>query len=234
MDVNKIFNKNTLIVAAIIVVAGLVYLNFNTQAKLISTRYELETANTLYDMVAKENARLDSMRTFYIDVITRRDTLVARKEREIVKKDLELSKLRKRLNNALEDVTKVTADSSYNYINLRVPKTSEQTYPFDSLQVKNIHYTYIERDGLHEINDTLSIYVGDLKQLSSIKDTQIVDLKSLNNVYIDKLKLCESNTEAVQTENEGLKKDVKREKQLKTVSNVGVLGLIVALIAIIL
>jgi hypothetical protein len=78
------------------------------------------------------------------------------------------------------------------------------------------------------------MYVGDLKQLSSLKDTQIVDLKSLTNVYIDKLTLCESNNDAVQTENKGLKKEVKREKQMKTVSNVGVLGLIAVIIAIIL
>lgn len=234
MDVNKLFNKTTLIAAAAIVVAGLVYLNFNTRSKLLHTQNLLEATNTLYDMVARENARLDSMRTFYMDMIETRDSTIARSQRELNRKDREVAQLRKKLNNALDDVTKVTADSSYNYINLRVPKTSEQTYPFDSLQVKKIHYTFIERDGLTEINDTLSDYVLDLKQMSSLKDTQIVDLKSLTNVYIDKLTLCESNNEAVQTENTGLKKEVKREKQMKTVSNVGILGLIAVIIAIIL
>ena len=232
MDVT--FNKIALIVGAILIVAGLMWSAISTRTKLAEVRSELEIAKSSYGYIAKEKARLDSLVGFYQYSVTLRDTTIARKQREINEKDAKLSWLRRSLAGALTDVKKLTADSSYAYLQNRMPSAVEKTYPFDSLQVKTIHYTFIEHDGWGVLNDSLTSYNYDLKQLSSIKDNQILDLKGLNNVYIDKFNLCEAQNGTVQAENKNLKKDVKKQHTQKTISNIGLLGLVVVIIAIIL
>jgi len=232
MDVT--LNKVALIVSTALVAAGLIWYTVSTRNKLAEARSELEIVRTSLNIVAREKARLDSLVNFYQYSVTLRDTTIARKERESSKKDREIASLRKGLVGALADVKKLTADSSYAYLQNRMPKTSEQVYPFDSLQVKTIHYTFIRHDGVMVINDSLVAYNSHLKQLSSTKDNQIVDLKSLNNVYIDKFKLCEMENGGYQAQNNNLKKDVKKQRTQKSISNIGILGLVVVIIAIIL
>jgi hypothetical protein len=232
MDVT--FNKTALIVGAALVVAGLVWSAISTRNKLADARAELETVKTSYSYVVKEKARLDSLIGFYKYSVTLRDTTLAKKQRELDEKDAKLSWLRRSLAGALTDVKKLTADSSYLYLQTRMPSTSEKTYPFDSLQVKTIHYTFIEHDGVMVLNDSLTSYNYDLQQLSSIKDNQILDLKSLNNVYIDKSILCEMQKGDYIAANKELKKDVKKQRTQKSISNIGLLGLVVVIIAIIL
>jgi hypothetical protein len=174
------------------------------------------------------------MATFYKHSIDLRDAVISLKDKELAKRDTEISTLRKSLSNALLQASTATADESYIYINTRVKPTAPQIYPFDSLQVKAIHYTFLERDGYLKIGVSLDSLVKDLRQLSFIKDNQIGELKSLNNVYLSKQGICEKEKIACQTEVKALNKDVKQQKTLKTISNATILGLVIALIAVIL
>ena len=243
MDVK--LNKTVLTVAAIIIVAGLSLLTVYTRAKLAETRSELEITKKLYGLADKEKMRLDSLRTFYMQCVESRDTMIAIKERENAKKDKEIALLRKSLITSLADVKKLTADSSYKYLQHRMAITALDSliaekedlkfkYPFTGTQVKTIHYTFIERDGFAVMNDSLTSYVIDLKLLSSTKDNQITDLKSLSNVYKDKFTLCELQTGVYQTEVKDLNKEVRKQRHQKTASNLGMLGLVVVIIALIL
>ena len=234
MKMDVTINKTVLIVGAIVIAAGLLWSAISVRNKLHEARYELETLKSSYTYVAKEKARLDSLIGFYQYSVTLRDTTIAKKQREIAEKDAKLSWLRRSLEGALTDVKKLTADSSYSYLQNRMPSTADKTYPFDSLQVKTIHYTFIEHDGWGIIKDSLTTFNYDLQQLSSIKDNQILDLKGLNNVYINKFNLCEAQNGDYITANKELKKDVKKQRTQKSISNIGLLGLVVVIIAIIL
>jgi len=111
-----------------------------------------------------------------------------------------------------------------------VKPTTELKYKFDSLQVKTIHYNFIERDGLFTVNTKLNGLVTDLKQVSFIKDNQIVELKSLNNVYTDRLSICNTENNAYKIQIQGLNKSVKQQKFLKTLgagTTVGLAGYII-------
>jgi hypothetical protein len=152
------------------------------------------------------------------------DTIIARKDRDIVKRDKEISLLRGSLAHALIDVQALRADSSYAYINRRIPPTSELKYPFDSTQVKTFHYTFIERDGLFNINNSLYGLVDNLKQTSLFKDDQINNLRSLNSVYLSENEICKKEGDAYKTEVKALNKNVKQQKRLKTASNMAVIG----------
>ena len=227
-------NKTVLAIGAVLIVAGLIWSTISTRIELTNTRYELELAKASYSYMAREKARLDSIMGFYQYSVAIRDTAIAINTREINKKDAEIVLLRKRLSNTLINAAKETADSSYKNIQERVPATSEQNYKFDSLQVKAIYYTFVERDGLKVLSDSLTSYNYDLQQLSLLKDNQIMDLKSLNNVYVDKLSLCEMKSAAYISENKGLTKDAKKQKVKNTASNLGLLGLAVVVLALIL
>lgn len=231
---SKYFNMTTLVMSLAILAGVSLYTMFNVRSKYQLQQAQLESTKYMYNIVLKERNRLDSLKTFYINSITLRDSSIAFRERELGKKDTEIASLRKSLSNALAEASTTTASESYTYINNRIPATAPKIYPFDSTQVKTIHKTFLERDGYISISVGLDSLVKNLKLLSFTKDNQIGELKSLNNVYLQEKQLCEGEKGSVQIENQGLKKEAKHQKNMKTVSNVGILGLIVVIIAIIL
>ena len=231
---SKYFNKTTLIMALAVLAGVSLYTSFNVRSKYNLTQTQLEASRYVYSIVVKERNRLDSLSNAYKNSIKLRDAVIELKEEEIVKQNTEIASLRKSLSNTLDEASNVNADSSYNYINFRVPSTSPKLYPFDSTQVKAIHYTFLERDGYFNISTGLDSLVTNLKRMSFIKDNQIVELKSLNSVYLQEKFLCENEKGSYQIENAGLKKEAKRQKTMKNVSNVSMAGLVLIIIAIIL
>lgn len=229
-NLKKYLTVTTLgVVLAIVTTFGL-YTIFNTRAKLKLVEAELTSKTAMYDIVAKEKARLDSLATFYMQSIALRDTAIARKDRQVAELDKENLSLRHNLASALIDVKKLRADSSYAYINRRIPPTSELKYPFDSTQVKQIHYTFVERDGCFEINDNLTRLVDTLKIASFVKSNQIDDLKSLNDVYLRQNEMCKQENGAYKDEVKALNKDNKHQRIFKNISNGTVIGLLVVLL----
>jgi len=223
--IKKYFTKTTAIIALVVLSTIGIYTAMNIRSQLMLTRAELEASRSLYSIIEKEKARLDSMRTTYIKIIAIRDTSIINRDRKIEIQSKEISRLRGELTAALEETKKVTADSSYKYINERIPPIAELKYPFDSLQVKKIYYTFLERDGLFIINGKLDVLVNSLGQSSILKDFQIKDLKSLNNVYISEKDILKRENEAYQIEITGLDKNIKKQKLFKTLSNGTAIGL---------
>ena len=222
--VKRWFTTTTLAVVLTIVSAVGIYAAWNAHSNLQLAKAELAASKSLYSLVEKEKHRLDSLATYYKKSIIMMDTVIARKDRDIVKRDKEISLLRGSLAHALIDVQALRADSSYAYINRRIPATSELKYPFDSTQVKTIHYTFVERDGLFNINNNLYGLVDNLKQSSLNKDEQINNLRTLNGVYLSENEICKKENGSYKTEIVGLNKNVKQQKRLKTASNMAVVG----------
>jgi len=213
---------------AIIVASIFVYSNMRSELSVV--RSELASAKVAYSIVEQEKHRLDSLATLYKHSIVLRDTSIAIKVREVDSLSKRANWLSRTLANALVDVKKLRADSSYAYINRRIPHTSALTYPFDSTQVKEIHYTFVERDGLFTINDNLSRLVDTLKIESFTQVNEINDLKSLNDVYLKQTDICKKENGAYKDEVKTLNKDNKHQRLFKNVSNGAVVGLAIILL----
>lgn len=224
-DIKKYLTKNTLIIFLAVCSALAIYSGVNLRSKMLLARAEVASSRHMYSVVEKEKVRLDSLVGVYKKSIVKRDAVIISKDKKIKQQQYSLKVLKDSLNNVLSDNSNVTVDSSYNYISLRVPPVAELKYKFDSVQVKNIHYNYLERDGLTMINSKLITINTDIQQLSSIKDNQISELKSLNNVYISKEIICRREKEAILIELNALNKNVKKQKFMKTLSNGTVVGL---------
>jgi hypothetical protein len=228
--IKKYVTKSTVMVGLVVLLCAGGYGIYNMRSKLAAVRSELLASKSLYSIVEAEKRRLDSLTVVYKHSIYLRDTVIAIKEREIRKQNIEIDVLRGRLSQALIDVQNITADSSYKYINQRIKPVSELKYPFDSTQVKAIHYVFIERDGLFKLNDRYKLVVGDLLLSSSQKDNQIFDLKNLNSVYLQRGDLCKKENEAYVIEIQGLNKSVKQQKFMKN-AGIGItLGLVTYII----
>lgn len=227
-DVKKLVNQYITKTALIATVGILLFVGgcsvYNLRSKLNLTRVELQSTSLLYSIVEKEKHRLDSLVIDYNDKIIKRDGLIREQTKVIAKQDKYIASLQDSLKEDLQDVMAVNADSSYKYINTRVKPLSERKYGLDSMQIKNIHYTYIERDGLFKINLGLDTLVKDLKLLSSTKDNQIVELNSLVNVYKSQGDLYKRENEAYVVEITGLNKSVTQQKRLKNIMSGVVVG----------
>jgi len=241
MDVNTIaakaktiFTKTNLVIAGVLIVGISVWVTVNTRAKLSAVRSELASSQTLNTITDVEKTRLNSLIVLYKDSIQKRDVIITAKDKKINNQLVVISSLTDSIKHNLVEVGKVTADSSFRYINQRIIPKSERKYPFDSVQVKAIHYTFIERDGLFDLNNKLNSVVVDLRQSSSIKDNQIADLNSLTNVYSQRESLCKLENDAYKISIEGLNKDVTKQKRLKNIlvapAAVGVIAVAIKLL----
>jgi hypothetical protein len=219
------------LIAGLVILIGIGSWSFiNMRSKLDATRSELLASKSLYSIILKEKQRLDSLELVYKHSIEIRDAEIAKKTKEIFEQDRQIDILRGSLADALDEVQQVTANNSYKYINLRIPPVAELKFPFDSTQVKKIHFTFIERDGLFNINNKLDSLVIDLKQMSLIKDNQILELKNLNYVYLSQREICNKESNAYKVEITGLNKSVKKQKFLKNTAGavaVGAVGVII-------
>jgi hypothetical protein len=231
-DVKKyLSNKIVMYGVVALLLCGATYSYMNTRAKLAAVRSELLSSQVLNSIIEAEKHRLDSLIGFYRRSVLERDSVIKNRDKKISKQIANIVLLEGNLQNALAELNKVPADSSYSYINLRVKPTSELKYKFDSTQVKKIHYTFLERDGLARTNLAYSYTTGDLLRNSMLKDKQISELNSLTNIYLQKGDLCKKENEAYIIEIDGLNKDVKKQKLIKTLlippAAVGVIAVVV-------
>jgi hypothetical protein len=217
-DLKKYLTKNSLIIGLAILCAISMYTSCNQRSKLLLTRSELESVQVLNSYVDKERLRLDSLMIVLNKSIKERDVLIAKKDKKINYQYQTIALLKDSLKSTLGELASVTADSSYKYINDRVKPIADLKYPFDSIQVKKIHYTFLERDGLFFINGKLDTLVGDLRLSSYIKDNQIGQLKDLNNVYLSKNNLLNSEIQSQKIEITGLTKSNKQQTNAKRVA----------------
>jgi hypothetical protein len=224
-DIKKFFTKNLLIAALVVVSAVGIYTSCNNRSKLLLTKSDLATVQRLNTYVNKERHRLDSLTVVLNVAIKERDGVIAIKDKTIVKQSIMIATLTDSLKNTLVKLDSVTADSSYRYINSRIKPVAELKYPFDSIQVKKIHYVFLERDGLFDIDLQKTDLIDNLNMLSNIKDDQIKDLRSLNGVYLSKNSILNDELKSKSIEITGLKKNNRQQKTLKTISNGTVLGL---------
>jgi hypothetical protein len=233
--IKKYFTTTTLVVGLVILSLGGVYIAVNQHSKLTAARSELASSKVLNTIVEAEKSRLDGMIVIYKDSLVKRDGTIIAKDKKIKEQQVEVKSLREDLGKVLIDVSKISADSSFRYINQRVMPKAERKYPFDSVQVKAIHYAFVERDGLFNINNKLTVTVSDLKQLSFLKDSQIADLNSLVGVYVSKEGICKKENDAYKIEITGLNKTVKQQKFLKNIllppAAVGVAAIIIKILA---
>ena len=213
----KYFTPTNIIIGLVILSSVVIYTGCNTRAKLVAVRSELAASQTLNTIVEAERIRLDDMILVYKDSLTKRDIVISAKDKKIVNQLGEIVSLQDALKNTLIDLGSVTAETSYRYINQRIMPRSERIFPFDSVQVKAIHYTFIERDGLIDISNKQNVLIKDLSSVSSLKDNQISDLNSLVNVYVSKDGICKKENDAYKIEITGLNKSVKQQKFLKTI-----------------
>jgi galactose-1-phosphate uridylyltransferase len=233
--IKKYWTKTVLIIGLVLVCSTSIYIAINQHSKLTQARAELTTSNLYVNLVEKEKSRLDSTARALTGIIKDRDITIVEKDKKIALGWKAISILQDSLKHSLVNVGEVNADSSYNYLTLRMPPVTERVYPFDSLQVKKIHYTFIERDGLFDITTKQGILISDLNLSSGLKDGQIIDLKNLNSIYISKGSLCAKENEAYKIEIKGKDKVIKQQKFLKNIllppAAVGVLAVIIKILA---
>lgn len=233
--IKKYWTKTILIVGLVLLGTISTYIAINQHSKLTQARLELTTSNLYIDIVEKEKSRLDSTARALTDIIKNRDIVIIEKDKKIALGWKTISMLQDSLKHTLVNVSEINADSSYKYLNLRMPPVTERVYPFDSLQVKKIHYTFLERDGLFNISYKQGLLISDLNISSGLKDGQILDLKNLNGVYISKGSLCAKENEAYKIEIVGLNKTVKQQKFLKNIllppAAVGILAIVIKILA---
>lgn len=221
-----------IIAGLLLTAAGL--FTYNAYTKVAKLRSDLKASNTLYSIVVKEKQRLDSLIVVYNDRIAERDSIILSERLKQEEQQAEIKRLREGLANALQEVAEVKADSSYKYIQYRVKPTSELIYPFDSTQVKVIHYTFIERDGLLGLNNSLDSLNFGLLNSIDLMSNQIIDLKSLVKAHEDKESIILTENEAYKIEVVGLNKDVKRQKAVKNITTSTSVGLAIALLIILI
>jgi hypothetical protein len=234
MDVKKYLNTTTIIVGLAILFGVACYIGLNQHSKLVAERSALASQQQLNSIIAAEKHRLDSLATVYLKDIKYRDQVIASKDKQIADENTNLAILQDSVKHVLAGLTNVTADSSYSYISKRIKPTSPLKYPFDSTQVKGIHFTLLERDGLTLVNTRLNLLVADLKQVSLLKDNQIVELKDLNNVYVSKESICEKEKTGYQIEIKDLNKQLKLQKLLKNITIDTSIGLAVGVVILLL
>ena len=212
--------KNKLLIGglATLILTGLIYTTLNTRSKLLQVRSELEASRGRYSIVEKEKIRLDSLVLILKASIHTRDSVIVVKDKRINRQLSEIKLLKDSLKVSLTEVSSVTADSSYSYINSRIKPVGELDYPFDAVQVKAIHYNFIERDWLNKGFDKMDIVIGNLTESAIIRDNQIKDLKSLNNVYISQKDILKRENEVYQIEITGLNKTVRQQKLIKKIT----------------
>jgi hypothetical protein len=227
--IKKYWTKTVLIIGLVLVCSTSIYIAINQHSKLTQARAELTTSNLYVNLVEKEKSRLDSTARALTGIIKDRDITIVEKDKKIALGWKAISILQDSLKHSLVNVGEVNADSSYNYLTLRMPPVT------DSLQVKKIHYTFIERDGLFDITTKQGILISDLNLSSGLKDGQIIDLKNLNSIYISKGSLCAKENEAYKIEIKGKDKVIKQQKFLKNIllppAAVGVLAVIIKILA---
>lgn len=231
----KYFTPTNVIIGLVVLSSLVIYTGFNTRAKLSKARSELASANVLNTVIEAEKFRLDSLIFGYKKSIAGRDSVITNRDKKISKQIANITVLENDLKNTLIDVSKVSVDSSYRYINQRIMPKSERKYPFDSIQIKTIHYTFLERDGLLETNLAYKYTTKDLLYDSSLKDVQIQDLKSLNSLYLSKEGILKKTNDAYTIQIEGLNKSVKQQKFIKTLllppAAIGVAVVVIKLLA---
>jgi hypothetical protein len=230
LQISKDINKYTLTVAGIALLAISVLVNMNMRSKLSTVRSELASSKVIYSLVLKEKMRLDSLISFYKHSVNLRDSVIAIKDREISKQIANIVNLENRLKGLQSDLATVTADSSYKYINRRVIPVAEQKYKLDSVQVKTIHYTFLERDQLVNLNLKNSLVIGELLNSSKLKDSQIKDLNELNSLMLSKEAILREEQESNKVAIEGLNKVVKQQKRQKNVIIGGAVGVATVII----
>lgn len=230
MDLNKIFTKTNLVIASIVIAGLLILSTANLRSKLSTVRSELSAAKVTLTIVEGEKHRLDSLVTLHKATIIQLDKEIAKRDSKIAKDQRDLKALQDSLKTVQDNTIHVTADSSYRYIQLRIPFITELNYRFDSAQVKSIHYTFIERDGLFTLNNKKDLLIKDLNLSSYVKDNQIVELKSLGNVYISKYKILETEKTAQTVQIEGLNKAVKQQRRQKTILEAVTVGAVAIIV----
>ena len=181
-------------------------------------------------VVEQEKRRLDSLIIVYKASIAERDKELAKRDVKIAQKLSVIKSLQDSLEIVKNNSFLYTVDASYDYLNNRIPPVTEQKYRFDSTQVKLMHYSFLERDGLFLLNTKKGLVIEELNLSSFIKDNQIVELKDLNLVYLKKEAILNKEKQAQAVEIESLQKVIRKQKTQKLVSSgllVGTVGIIV-------
>jgi hypothetical protein len=230
----KYTTKTTLIVSLVVLSSILSYTTCNQHSKLTQVRTELKAEQGLNSIVNIEKHRLDSLVIYYGQSIKERDAIISQKDKKILAQSKTITLLQDSLKHTLINVGSITADSSYKYINLRIPPVAPLKYGFDSLQIKKIHYTFLERDGLFDINTKQTILINDLTLSSALKDSQIDDLKNLNSIYKSKLAISEKEVSVYKGEVVGLNKVIRQQRFLKNIllppAAIGVAAIIIKIL----
>jgi hypothetical protein len=207
--------KHYVAIGMVIALGLSIAIGMNLRSKLLIERSKVAALEVTNTLIAKEKQRLDSLIGFYAYSVQIRDSAIAKKDRQIQHQVSDIVALENALKGLQGTLAKVSADSSYKYINQRVIPTSELKYKFDSTQVKTIHYTFLERDQLTYLNLKNSLVIGDLLQNAKLKDLQIKDLKDLNSLHISKEAILRKEYESKEIEVEGLGKANKQLKRQK-------------------
>lgn len=228
--------KRVRVVAIIILIAFLFLL-------IIINRHQRNQINNETEIVA--NLKLQN--EILLTQIASRDTAVIYKERVIQKltdsieiekrKKEKLQKENKILNKALSEIAdeliKITADSSYRFLTeIAYPLEGEKKYPFNELQVKEIHHTYVEKVWLHHINANLIGQNWSMELQINMQDKRYEEARNAINLYIesknDADKVIENQEQIIQIQDKRIAKEYRQKNIWKVATGIAFLvGLII-------
>jgi ElaB/YqjD/DUF883 family membrane-anchored ribosome-binding protein len=135
------------------------------------------------------------------------------REKELENKNAILSR---KFNDISGVLLKIPADSSYSFLDKTAyPYGGEKKYPFSDPQVKGIHRTYLEHQGLIALNENLQKQKGEmfkrihLQEAEAAKNASTMSLMEDNRDDLEQK--IENKDEVIELQDKALKKNKRKE-----------------------
>lgn len=212
----------TIGIIILLVLFGISIFNNGCSRSEFETMVEKVTGlNVQNDILQKDIKLRDSILLAKQDSITlleQKIILSKKREREL---ESDNDKLRKDYDDIASDLIEISSDSSYSFLDhVAYPYKGVKKYPFNEVQVKGIHRTYLEHQGLLALNDNLNEQKDELYHQIYLKDSLATETYST-------MSLMKSNREDLEEVIVNKDEEIKiNEKALKKAKRRKIFGMI--------
>lgn len=216
----KLVSKIIGSILGVALVATLIYTNVKVLKQLNTATYE----NTI---LSEKHRIADSINTVYLAKLKENDSLISKLNKDYLLSKLENEKLDSLLKAKADSVLTVPADSSYSYLNRMIPPVALKIYNFDSVQVKHLHFVYVQNTLRGDLIGGLRLSISRADTLIASKDKQLTYYNLLYGNCQTDLNLYKS--EAIKFENKYNNTKIKLDK-VKLTRNLTAAGLAVFIV----
>lgn len=205
--------KPIIVFGSIFLLVGM--LTFQSYRLSIRTN-QLNNSSTEIELLKyKLSNKQDSLNLLQLEAQTLRnisDSLV----KETVKLEKVTRDLNIQLEKALSKIDSIPPGESYEFLqNVAYNYEGTLEYPFNSIQVTEIHKSYVENEMIKSINVNLATTINVLNRRIGIQDSLIYNQHSRLRIYGNMVDLLNRETELLSKENKKLNKDIINQKRVK-------------------